>query len=178
MSQPVFSNPLNKYFPSHPQNSHQIPYQELKIRFPDLFLSNNISALLCQNCWSQIMKSWQTDTTQWTILHKNWTIWNCTVAISLWKWTIRNFTLGSFTMNIGQTDTAQWAVLHKKRNNLKLHSGYFIVKSRYSKITQSKRKKIYILNLQKKSWIEKKKIKFQNLKKQTNSSKFSKILKF
>ena len=145
MPQNVFRNPLNKYFPSHPQNSHQIPYQELKIRFPDLFLSNNISALLCQNCWSQIMKSWQTDTTQWTILHKNWTIWNFTVAISLWKWTIRNFTLGSFTMNIGQTDTAQWAVLHKKRNNLKLHSGYFIVKSRYSKITQSKRKKIKML---------------------------------
>ena len=115
MSQHVFSNPLNKYFPSHPQNSHQIPYQELKIRFPDLFLINNISALLWQNCWTQIMKSWQTDTTQWTILHKIWTIWNCTVAISLWKWTIRNFTLGSFTMNIGQTDTAQWAVLHKKK---------------------------------------------------------------
>ena len=143
MSQHVFSNPLNKYFPSHPQNSHQIPYQELKIRFPDLFLSNNISALLCQNCWSQIMKSWQTDTTQWTILHKNWTIWNCTVAISLWKWTIRNFTLGSFTMNIGQTDTAQWAVLHKKEIILNCTVVILLWKVDIPKYHNPKEKKIY-----------------------------------
>ena len=60
-------------------------------------------------------------------------------------------------MNIGQTDTAQWAVLHKKRNNLKLHSGYFIVKSRYSKITQSKRKKIYFKSSKKNHELKKKK---------------------